>query len=385
MIHKHREWLKGTIRMATRQRHMTVVTGTRAEFGLLASVMHAIAAHPRLRLSTVVTGLHLVSHTWRDVAAAGFRIDARVTMQKKSQQGRNADVQALARGIAGLGEAFDQLNPDVVIVLGDRIEALAAATAASVGGMRVAHIHGGDRAEGVADEAMRHAISKLAHIHFPATAKSRQRLIRMGEDPAFIFNVGSPAMDMLNNVKPAPATEAYDLIIVQHPIGSSDQQEQRWMQATLRAARRYRSLILKPNHDTGAAGILCALEKAEADQQKQGNMTFIDHLPREKFVAQLAACRAIVGNSSAGLIEAAALKVPCVNIGPRQAGREKPANVIDCDYGTANVQHAIEKALTMDRKRIGHPYGKGDAGQRIAVTLAQLKPEEPTLRKHNQY
>lgn len=347
--------------------------------------MHAIEAHPKLRLSTIVTGTHLINNTWRDIAAAGFRIDARVKMQTKSQTGRAADVQALARGITGLGKVFDRMKPDIVLVLGDRIEALAAAAAASVGGVRLAHIHGGDRAEGVADEAMRHAISKLAHLHFPATAQSRQRLIRMGEDPAVVLNVGSPALDNLNNITPVPAGQACTLLVLQHPIGESDVQEQRWMQATLQAAGKHRALVLHPNHDPGADGIVRAITQARSEKKYTATTTFCKHLPREKFLAQLAACGVIVGNSSAGLIEAAALKVPCVNIGPRQAGREKPGNVIACDYNTTAIRVAIEQALAMDRKRIRHPYGTGQAGKRIAEILATLKPDEPTLRKRNSY
>lgn len=357
-------------------RTIAVVTGTRAEFGLLLPVMRAIRAHRSLTLCTVVTGTHLTTGSWRDVVAAGIPIDHRVAMQKKGVSGRAADVAALGRGVTGLGKVFSAMRPDVVLVLGDRIEALAAALAASVGGVRLAHIHGGDRAEGVADEAMRHAVSKLAHLHFPATAQSRRRLARMGESPHWIFNVGSPAMDGLDAVKPDPAAAQPYIIVMQHPIGAGEADEARWMRATLAAIpRATEKVVLAPNSDPGREGIRAALS----------DVNVVDHLPRPRFLSLLKGARAIVGNSSAGLIEAAALRVPCVNVGPRQAGREKPANVIDCDYGKIHVQRALKQASSLDLRRMKHPYGDGKTGRRIAsllgsVDLAQLPP-----RKRNTY
>src|SRR5881394_2962134 len=172
-------------------RTVAVVTGSRAEFGLLRPVMKAIAGHPALNLRVIVTGSHLLSpaETINDVKA-DFAIDATVAMQSivngqasEPPSGRLSDSASLGRGISGLAEVFSRLSPDVVVVLGDRIEAFAAAAAASVGGIRVAHIHGGDRAEGIADEAMRHAITKLAHLHLAATELSARRIVLMGEKP----------------------------------------------------------------------------------------------------------------------------------------------------------------------------------------------------------
>jgi UDP-hydrolysing UDP-N-acetyl-D-glucosamine 2-epimerase len=353
-----------------------VVTGTRAEFGLLEPVMRAIAADRRLRPCAIATGTHLTTGTWRDIRAAGFDIEARVRMQRKGQSGRSADVAALARGVAGFGRQFESIRPDFVVVLGDRIEVLAAASAASIGGYRIAHLHGGDRAEGVADEAMRHAVSKLAHVHLAATAQSRRRLIRMGEDAAAVFNVGSPAADGLRDIE--PADDAPDVIVLQHPIGAEDTQEAQWMAATLRAiARRRTRLVMAPNHDAGARGIRRALRAARDD--------VVEHLPRRRWLSVLAGAKVIVGNSSAGLIDAAILRTPCVNIGPRQGGREKPANVIDCDYGQRPVRAAIDRALQLDLRRMRHPYGDGRSGRRIAERLAAIDLHRVPLRKRNTY
>lgn len=356
-------------------RRITVVTGTRAEFGLLTPVMHAIAAHPRLKLFTTVTGTHLVTDTWRDVRAAGFAIDARVVMQKRGEVGRGADAAALGRGVTGLAKVFARQRPGFVVVLGDRIEVLAAASAAAVGGYRVAQLHAGDRAEGVADESMRHAVSKLAHLLLPATAQSRRRLIRMGETEAATINVGSPAIDALSDTEPAP--DAPELMIMQHPIGADDEQERRWMAATLRATRRHGRVVLTPNHDPGSDGIRAAIRDAGVEA--------VEHLPRERFLRLLAGCRAIVGNSSAGLIEAAALRTPCVNVGPRQGGRGKPRSVIDAGYGEKPVRAAINRAMRLDLRRMRHPYGDGRTGLRVADLLASIDFGTLPLRKRNTY
>jgi UDP-hydrolysing UDP-N-acetyl-D-glucosamine 2-epimerase len=354
---------------------IAVVTGSRAEFGLLEPVLHAIRAERTLRLRVVAAGAHLAAGTWRDIEAAGFTIAARVPMQRRGESGRDADMAALGRGVSGFARLWARWKPDVVLLLGDRIEPLAAAAAASVGGIRVAHVHGGDRAEGVADDAMRHAISKLAHLHFPATVASRARLIRMGEDPAVIFQVGSPAVDGLGRVE--PACGGPELIVMQHPLGAADDQERTWMAATLRATAGYPRLVMAPNADPGSAGIRAALRAARVPA--------VEHLPRERFLALLAGARALVGNSSAGLIEAAALRVPAVNIGPRQAGRETAGNVVACGYGAAAVKAALRRALQLKRAGLRQPYGGGHAGERMARVLAGIDLERVMVRKRNSY
>lgn len=371
-----------------RKRTIAIVTGSRADFGILMPVIDAVRAHKALRLRLIVTGTHLSLGTWRDVARS-VGIDAKVRMQTKADIGRSADVAALGRGITGLGRAVTSLRPHVVLVLGDRVEALAAGCAASVGGFHLAHVHGGDRAEGVADEAIRHAVSKLAHLHFAACRSSAERLKRMGEHDDTVFNVGSPAIDGLAAVEPAddallkkhgldPARPY--VVVMQHPIGESDAQEKAWMAATLAATRSRQRIVMTPNGDPGTRGITAAIRAAR--------VTPVTHLPRGQFLRLLKRAEALAGNSSAGLIEAAALRadgVPVVNVGPRQAGRDKPANVIDCGYGEASVREALRQAVNTHRASARHPFGDGRAGERIAETLATLDLKSIPLRKRNAY
>lgn len=368
---------------------IAVVTGTRAEFGLLRSVMRAIAAQPGLALRTLVTGLHLVQDTWREVRDSGFAIDAKVRMQRPGAVGRAADVAALGRGITGIGRVLAQWQPTLTLVLGDRIEALAAGSAAAVGGWRLGHIHGGDRAEGVADEAMRHALSKLAHLHFAACASSARRLVRMGEDPARVLNVGSPALDELKLHPPAtdeqlqalglPTTQPF-VVVLQHPTGAADRIEQQRMHATLRATRRWPRLVLAPNYDPGRAGVLAALREARA--------AVVEHLPRALFVGVLKRAAVLVGNSSAGMIEASAVRpggLPVVNLGSRQAGRERGRNVLDCEESETAIRAAVTRALTDPPRARRQPFGDGTAGVRIAQLLGAMDWTKLPVQKRNCY
>ena len=371
-------------------RAITIITGTRAEYGLLRPVMRAIANHSKLKLKTIVTGTHLLppANTIDEVAAE-FDIAATVPMQIDNQTGRFADAAALGRGIAGLAAHLEHDPPDIVLVLGDRIEAFAAASAAAVAGNHIAHMHGGDRGEGVADESMRHAITKLAHIHLPATETSAHRIIAMGEDPPRVHIVGSPAIDGLDQIKPMSDGESAKLgspqiIIVLHPIGDDDATEHdRAMRLLQIATQAGPTLVMHPNHDPGRDGIIRAIGESRCRA--------VPHLPRDTFVSLLRRARVIIGNSSAGMIECSAIPIRAINIGPRQAGREMPSNVTDIatwDYQT--IERSLRECLNASplgpgAAEVKHPYGDGHAGTRTAKLLAELDFALHPLRKRNTY
>ena len=373
-------------------RRIAVVTGTRAEWGLLRPVCEAIRGERGLALQVVAGGAHLLApaRTIEEVRAFAPGL-VEFAMQVPGDTGRLADARALGRGTAALADVFAAIAPDVVVVLGDRIEAFAAASAAAVGGVRVAHIHGGDRAEGVADESMRHAITKLAHIHFPASAASAQRILSMGAQPQTVHLVGSPSVDGLDAMAPLD-DEAYrelgdpEYIVLMHPCGRSDAVEHADAAALLDAVRaRGRVLALMPNSDPGRAGI------ARAIAERCAQVRVAEHLPRARFVGLLKRpeIRALAGNSSAGIIEAAALGVRVIDVGARQRGRERAANVVHCAEADP---HALAEALAATTRPVGvleqplqHPYGGGGAGARIARVLAQCDLARHPLQKLNSY
>ena len=354
-------------------KRIAVITGSRAEYGILVSVLDAIEARDDLELALIVTGTHLTTGSLKDITQP---IAARVKMQRTGAlASRMEDVQSLGRGVMAIGRVLGEIQPDVVVVLGDRIEAMAGALAASVGGTRVAHIHGGDRAEGVADEAMRHAISKLSHLHFAATTTSRKRLIRMGEVDANVYRTGSPAIDGIKKIE--PFDESPDLVIMQHPVGTDSETEYQWMETTLKATEKHSRIVLSPNHDPGRDAVMRAIVDAKLKPT--------EHLPRRAFLSLLKGAKVLVGNSSAGLIEAAALKKPVVNLGDRQAGRERPGNVIDAPHKVTAIRKAVNEALEMKTKGMRQPYGNGKAGEKIADLLATIDLSKVELHKHNAY
>ncbi len=367
------------------RRTIAVVTGTRAEFGLLRSVMRAIQQHRSLDMHVIATGAHLLppAMTANEIEKE-FAIAARIAMQRPGECARDADALALGRGVAGFAEDFAKSRPDFLLVLGDRIEPFAAASAAAVAGIRVAHMHGGDRAEGIADESLRHAISKLAHLHLPATETSANRLIAMGEEPARIHIVGSPAIDDVAATPSLSDAEFAELgspqiVFLLHPTGDDDALEHARAARPLTMCRNAgRTLALQPNHDSGRMAIVRAIDESKLPQRA--------HLPRDKFLGLLRRAMVLVGNSSAGLIEGAAIPIWSVNIGPRQGGRERAANVISIenwDYQT--IEPAIARALREPVGPIDHPFGDGHTGNRVAALLATLPLDSLPLRKRNTY
>lgn len=375
-------------------RRVCVFTGSRAEFGLLRPVMRAIDEHPSLELVVVAGGSHLLepAMTVREVERE-FAVRARVPMQSEGHAGRVDDAAALGRGVTGCAPVFAEVRPDWVLVLGDRIEAFAAASAASVGGFTLAHVHGGDRAEGIADEAMRHAITKLAHLHLAASEGARARLVRMGEAPAYVRTVGSPALDDLGAVEAMGDARAREVgggawggALLLHPAGLEDAAERAWVKAALDGlaeAGCERPILFMPNRDAGREAIA---EELRARAEERG-LALLEHLPRGDFLGLLRRLaernEPLVGNSSAGLIEAGALGTPVVNLGPRQAGRERWGRVADvrCPE-TGAVAAAIRAVRDAPPAQVDPPvFGDGTAGTRIADALAACEPYERGLRR----
>ena len=378
-------------------RKVLYVTGTRADFGLMASTLQQIEAHPELQLQVAVTGMHLSPSyglTVRDIEALALPIVARVPINVDD---RTPGAMALGIGeaVIGLTHALAQARPDLVMLLGDRGEMLAGAIAALHCGIPIVHLHGGERS-GTVDEPVRHAITKLSHWHFVATEESRERVVRLGERPEHVWVTGAPSLDGLAEQGAMPRRQVLDelglaadvrfLVVLFHPV--VQEMDDAYEQTAALASALRDSLAdsqihivwLAPNADAGSGGILHALDEFQADHLHR-----ITHLPRPIFVAALRHAQALVGNSSAGIIEAASFGTPVVNIGNRQRARERNRNTIDCPGDRGAIAAAVAEALAHGRYPAGNVYGDGQAGARITHLLATLPIAEDLLDKVNGY
>lgn len=383
---------------------VAVITGTRAEFGLLEPVIEAVGRRGTIACKLIVTGTHLLpkfGRTIDDIRRRGHRVDATVKMQT-GRDSERVEAAAVSRGIAGIAAALDRLGCNTVLVLGDRIEAFAGAVAGVTSRRMVAHIHGGDRAPGDIDEPLRNAISRLAHVHFAASQDAADRLIRMGEPRRRVHRVGAPGLDAILAFRQAerrsPAATARRLrellgpvadrpyaVLVQHASGRAASVEAKVMRTAVAAieAAGLAGVAIWPNSDPGHDGIIRELEKL----RRRSGWRVFKSLPRDDYLRLVFRSAVLVGNSSSGIIESASLGVCAVNIGHRQAGRLRcGGSVIDAAETDAAVRSAIKRALTAPRPAPGRSvYGDGRSGPRIAHLLERLRVNPATLHKSLDY
>jgi GDP/UDP-N,N'-diacetylbacillosamine 2-epimerase (hydrolysing) len=376
---------------ASRLRRVAVVTGTRAEFGLLETILRAMKArrHPELRL--IVTGMHLLpkfGRTIDHIRAAGWRIDATVPMQTGSGDAAD-EAQAVARGIGGIARALDRLECDSVLVLGDRIEAFAGACAATCSRRILTHIHGGDRATGDVDDTLRNAISRMAHVHLVASKDAADRLGRMGEQRFRIHRVGAPGLDDirqfrqadLRNHRPAdkrvatllgPVAADRFALVALHPCGRPARTEATTARRLVAAVEAcgLAGVAVFPNSDPGHEGILEIL----AGLTDRPWWRVFPSLTRDDYIRVASRAAVMVGNSSSGIIESASLGLNAVDIGPRQKGRLPCGQgVLQCEDSLPGMIRSIRRAANRTRPMTGRSvYGDGHAGERIAEMLKRL-------------
>jgi GDP/UDP-N,N'-diacetylbacillosamine 2-epimerase (hydrolysing) len=375
-------------------RRIVYVTGTRADFGLMRATLLAIDADPALSVLVLATGMHFsAAHgdTIREVEAAGLPIVGRVPVPVAPATGAT-----MARGIGAMVTAFtDALqaaSPDIVLLLGDRGEMLAGAIAALHLNIVVAHVHGGERS-GTVDEPVRHAISKLSHLHLTATEEARARLVAMGEAPANIRVTGAPGVDGLTDGAPfnrAATMTGHGLdpaqpvgLVVYHPVlqvaDRAGEEAAVVVDAVLECGMQ--ALVLMPNADAGSDAVRAALET----RRDRAGVALLTHLPRPDFIAAMATADVMVGNSSAGIIEAASFGTPVINIGSRQRLRERNANVIDVEAEPAAVRAAIGASLSAGRHPVANVYGDGHAAARIVAALRDAPIGQEMMMKTNAY
>jgi UDP-hydrolysing UDP-N-acetyl-D-glucosamine 2-epimerase len=380
----------------TRKRKIAVVTGTRAEYGLLYWVLQKIHGDPELILQLVVSGMHLSPEfglTVKEIEADGFPISEKVEMLLSSDT-EVAVSTSIGLGVMGFASAFSRLKPDILVLLGDRFEVLAAATAAMVARIPIAHIHGGESTEGLIDEPIRHAVTKMSHIHFPAVDLYAKRIRQMGEDPEKIFILGAPGLD---HIYLTPLPERKDLqkelgidltprvaVITYHPV-TLEFSTARQHTANLFTAIQGRDLTLVftyANADTGGRVINQMI--AEFVKNEPHAYAF-PNLGQRRYLGLLRMADVMVGNSSSGIIEAPSFKLPVVNIGDRQRGRVRAANVIDCGVEQPEISRALDQALSKEfrdsLKGLINPYGTGQVSSQIVSKLKQIPLGEELLKK----
>jgi UDP-hydrolysing UDP-N-acetyl-D-glucosamine 2-epimerase len=378
-------------------RKICVFTGTRAEYGLLYWLLREMHADSRIDLKVLVSGSHLepeFGETWREIAADGFAIDAKVDMHLDSDA-PVAVAKSMALGLAGCAEALDRLKPDLLVVLGDRYEALAVAEAALLLRIPIAHIHGGEATEGAIDEQIRHAMTKMAHLHFAAAEPYRERILQMGEASERVFTVGAPGLDHIGKTKLLGRNDLErelgfqfgerNLLVTYHPATLDPASPAETFRRLLDALDRLPEvhlILTKSNADIGGRAINATID--DYARGRQGRVLAVSSLGQQRYLSVMAQVDAVVGNSSSGIIEAPAMGKPTVNIGPRQQGRVRAPSVIDCADDTVAILAAIGCALSPASKAMAarreSPYGRGGASRRIKDVLATVELD-PLLAK----
>ncbi|MBK9135501.1 MAG: UDP-N-acetylglucosamine 2-epimerase (hydrolyzing) [Betaproteobacteria bacterium] len=377
------------------RRRICVVTGSRAEYGLLQWVLHDLREDPHIDLQLVVTGMHLAPEfglTVRQIEADGFAIARRVEMLLAGDTA-GAISKSTGLGVIGISEALEQLQPDAVLVLGDRFEILAAAVASLMHRVPLVHIAGGDVSEGAIDDSMRHAITKMAHLHLVTNEDAARRVRQMGEDPQRVLVVGSPGLDHLRRQPLLGRDELerqlgaplgrHNLLITFHPVtlaSDEGQGELDELLAALAATSADTTLwFTRPNADMGGRAIARRIDEFAAEQG--GRAQVRDSLGQLRYLSLMAQVDAVVGNSSSGLYEAPSMGVPTVNVGDRQRGRLAAASVLHCPPQRQAITQAIVQARALDCRGVVNPYGDGHSVPRIVAALKALPAAQALLRK----
>lgn len=366
-------------------RKICVITGTRAEYGLLRWVMQGIKDDPELTLQVIATGMHLspeFGQTYREIEQDGFQIDRKVEMLTSSDTPVGI-AKSMGLGLIGFADALNELNPDLIVVLGDRFEIFSAVAAALVARIPVAHLHGGETTEGAFDEALRHSITKMSHLHFVAAEEYRQRVIQLGEQPERVFLVGGLGIDNIKRLKLLDRAEleasidfqlgAKNLLITFHPVTletSTAEDQMAELLAALAELKDTQLIFTMPNADTDGRALIKMVQQFVAQHPNARAYTSLGQL---RYLSCIAQVDGVVGNSSSGLAEAPSFKKGTINIGDRQRGRLRATNVINCEPTRQGIAAALEKLYTtafqVSLSQVQSPYGEGGASEKVVKTI----------------
>jgi len=368
------------------KRKICVITGSRAEYGLLRWVMQGIQDDPELTLQVVATGMHLSSEfgmTYRAIEEDGFRIDRKVEMLLSSDTSVGIS-KSMGLGIIGFADALSDLCPDIIVVLGDRFEIFAAAQAAMVFQIPIAHLAGGDNGHGTYDNLIRHCITKMASLHFVTHKEAYRRVIQLGENEQRVFCFGATSVDNFNKLNLLSRKELSEqlgisldkkyFLVTFHPLTMDISEGEEQLKALLKALSSYvcsgtHSIIFtKSNADNGGRA-LNAILKDFVD--KHDDCHLFDSLGQVRYLSAMKYASMVIGNSSSGIYEAPYMNVPTVDIGSRQLGRAAPSSVIRCEPNESSILSAIQEAQTFDFKEVEMLYGDGTASEKIVKKIKE--------------
>jgi len=381
-----------------KKRKILYISGARADYGPMRETLFKIKDHPKLNLEIVATGVHLMpefGETIREIKKDGFKIHKINAVYEEDN--KESMVRFIGKFLQLLIKKIKRIKPDIILLLGDRAEILAGAIVGAYLDIPVAHVHGGEVTSTI-DEFNRHAITKLSHIHFPATRNSAKRLIKMGEESWRVFVVGAPGLDTILNKRlflKKKIAEKYNLdlkrpilLVIQHPVSEEVDKAGFQMKETMEAIKElgYQTVVIYPNADAGGRRMIKVIEK----YRKYPFIKIYKSIPRQDYLSLMRCASVMVGNSSSGIIEAPSFHLPVVNIGKRQEGRERAGNVIDVDYKKNEIKKAIKKAIFDKKfrervKKCKNPYGDGKAGIRIVNILSKIKIDKKLLQKKITY
>jgi len=379
------------------KKKICVITGTRAEFGLMSRVMRLIKDDTDLQLQIIATNMHLsIEHgeTYKEIEADGFVIDKKIPILSSSDTA-NAITKSVGTGIIGFADAYQELQPDMIMVLGDRYEILAAVSAALFYKIPVIHLHGGEITEGAYDDAIRHAVTKMSHLHFTSTEEYRQRVIQMGEDPDTVYYVGALGCDNIRQV-PLISKEELEkslnfpldrntLLVTFHPVTMENNTAETQFKELLSAIdeiKDLRIIFTMPNSDTDGKGIMNLIKDYVVNNPKR--TIWFSSLGMKRYLSALQYIGAVVGNSSSGIIEVPSFHIPTLNIGDRQKGRIAAKSVINClpvkDEIKVNLAIITKPGYSESLKDIVNPYDKPNTAQEI-VRIIKEKSNIPAVKK----
>ena len=375
-----------------------IVTGTRAEYGLLKPVIDKVYHSDLLELQLVVTGMHLSTEfglTYKEIEEDGYPITSKVEMLLGSDTPVGI-TKSMGVAMIGFADCFDQNKPDIVVILGDRYEMLAAASAAMIARIPIAHIHGGELTEGIIDEAIRHSITKMSHIHFTTVEEYRKRVIQLGESPSTVYNLGALGVENAKKVNLLPKEELENMIgfqfhfptimVTYHPVTLEKTFAQKQFEEILDVIDRHKEISViftKANADTDGRIINEMID--EYVNLNKDRCRGYTSLGQKKYLSALQFCDAVVGNSSSGIIEVPSFKIPTVNIGDRQKGRARAESVIDCGNGGDQIDAALMKALSVEFidkiSGIKNPYEGEKTSEKIVEIISKRVYEGIDIRK----